>query len=193
MVKPKILIIIASTREGRRGDTIAKWVFNESKNRSDMSFELVDLKEWNLPFFTSSVQPSNPDYKPEGDIQKWSEKIATGDGYIVVTPEYNHGYPASIKNAMDHLYREWAKKPMAFVSYGGGAGGARSVEQLRQVIIDFEMVPVPTGVHIVTVRMAVDETGTPKEERYFKGLHALFESLSWWAKVLKEAREKYPT
>ena len=188
--KPKILIIIASTREGRRGEGIAKWAFGEAEKREDLDFELVDLKKWNLPFFVSKVEPGDADYKPEGIVAKWSEKIASADGFIIVTPEYNHGYPATIKNALDHLYHEWVKKPIAFVSYGGGAGGARAVEQLRQVVIDFEMMPIPAAVHIVGVKKATDEEGAPNEERYAKSLASLFKNLSWWANVLQDARIK---
>ena len=174
---PNIIILLGSTREGRAGEGVAHWVTKLAAERADFSSELVDLRDWPLPFFGSKILPGSPDYKPEGILAKWAEKIASADGFIIVTPEYNHGYPGVLKNAMDHLYREWNQKAIAFVSYGGSAGGARSVEQLRQVAIEFQMAPIRAGIHITSVWQALGEDGAPKDPSYAKGLGALFDQL----------------
>ena len=121
-----IQIILGSTREGRFGETVAKWFYGVAESREDLATEFIDLRDWPLPFFAESMGPSGGNYAEEA--KPWAAKIAEGDGFVIVTPEYNHGYPAVLKNAMDHLYREWNNKPIAFVSYGCEAGGSRSVE-----------------------------------------------------------------
>lgn len=184
-----ILIILASTREGRAGEKVARWVEKEAVGRADFAAELVDLRDWPLPFFTSAIPPGSPDYQPQGIVKQWSEKIASADGFLVVTPEYNHGYPAALKNALDHLFREWNKKPIAFVSYGGAAGGARSVEQLRQVAVELQMAPVREALHITGIWSALNEDGSPKDPAAAKRLAAVFDELSWWAAALRAARQ----
>lgn len=187
---PHILIILGSTRDGRRGEGVARWVAESAKARSDFTWELADIKTFDLPFFERFEEPGEATFQPQGAAVEWSKKIAAADGFIFVTPEYNHGYPAPLKNAMDHLYREWNKKPAAFVSYGGSAGGARSVEQLRQVVVDLDMVPLNAAIHIVRVRSALNENGEPMETHYAKGLSSLFDKLAWWSEALKAARAK---
>lgn len=184
-----ILIILASTREGRAGEKVARWVKEQAATRSDFASELVDLRDWPLPFFTSATPPGSPDYRPEGLVQQWSEKIASADGFLVVTPEYNHGYPAALKNALDHLFREWNRKPVAFVSYGGAAGGARSVEQLRQVAVELAMAPIREALHITAIWSALNEDGSPKDPSAAKRLTAVLDELAWWANALKAARK----
>ena len=184
-----ILIILASTREGRAGEKVAQWVEKLAMARSDFASELVDLRDWPLPFFTSAVPPGSPDYQPEGLVKQWSEKIASADGFLVVTPEYNHGYPGVLKNALDHLFREWNRKPVAFVSYGGAAGGARSVEQLRQVAVELQMAPVREALHIAGIWNALGEDDSPKDPSAAKRLAAIFDELAWWATALKAARQ----
>lgn len=190
MTKPNILIILGSTREGRNGEAVARWVAGLAALRQDFSSELVDLRDWPLPFLATAVPPGSPDYQPEGIVKQWSEKIAAADGFIIVTPEYNHGYPAVLKNALDHLYREWNNKPVAFVSYGGSAGGARSVEALRGVAIELQMAPVRNEVNIAAVWSAFDESGKPKDPGYEKKAAALFEQLAWWVNALLAARDE---
>lgn len=185
-----IQIILGSTREGRKGDKVARWVTDAAKTRSDFTHELLDLKEWNLPMFNDPVSPSKGEYSYDY-TKKWSEKIAAGDGYLFITPEYNHGYSAALKNALDHLYLEWNKKPGAFVSYGGVAGGTRAVEQLRQILIELQMVPVRSGLAIPFIWDAFDENGAPKNKEVLeKQLNGIFDQLVWWAEILKEARAR---
>jgi NAD(P)H-dependent FMN reductase len=109
-----------------------------------------------------------------------------------VTPEYNHGYPGGLKNAIDHGFAVWANKPVAFVSYGGTAGGARAVEQLRLVAIELRMVPIRDEVNVRLIGVALDERGQPTEEFYAKRAAAMIDTLLWWARVTKEGRERHP-
>jgi NAD(P)H-dependent FMN reductase len=190
--KPHIQIILGSTRKGRQGDKVAKWVHEEAQKQDDFTVELVDLVDHPLPFFDENPSPAylKGNYThPEG--KAWAELVGKADGYIVVTPEYNHGYPAVLKNALDWVYKEWNNKPMAVVSYSSGPiGGARAVQELRTVAIELQMAPLRGGVHVGGVTDAFDETGKPKEERYQKALESMFEHLMWWTKALKVAREQ---
>ena len=128
-----IQIIVGSIREGRIAIKVAKWLFNEihTLDYSTISIEVVDLKEWDLPFFAGKNSPATGIYD-QPKQQEWATKIASGDAFIFVTPEYNHGLSPVLKNAIDYIYKEWQAKPAAFVSYGG-TNGSRSVDQLKQV------------------------------------------------------------
>ncbi len=176
----KIQIIIGSTREGRVGDKVGNWLFELAQQRKDFQAELVDLKEWNLPLFNDPNSPGTGNYSYDY-TKKWSQKISEGDAYILVTCEYNHGYPASLKNALDHLYKEWNGKPVGFVSYGGIAAGTRAVEQLRQVVQELHMIPSHDEVNIPFVWQAFDGEGKlkdsaalePRAKMLFDGVVAL--------------------
>ncbi len=185
----KVQIILGSTRENRAGWRIANWVYEQAKLRKDMEAELVDLKAWPLPFYDEAapVPMLKGKYK-EPLAKKWSEKISGADGYIIVTPEYNHGYPAVLKNALDYLYFEWSKKPVSFVSYGGFVGGSRAVEQLRQVVIELQMAPMRQAVHFIHVYKMTDEELQHEDNN--KQAQGMFDQLVWWAEALKAAREK---
>ncbi len=134
-------IIIASTRPGRKGPALANWIFDVAKNHNEFSVELLDLAELNLPFLDEPSHTRLQKYTKE-HTKKWSATIAAADAFIFVTPEYNYGYPASLKNALDFLFNEWAYKAVAFVSYGGIAGGTRCMQALKQVLTALNMVPV---------------------------------------------------
>ncbi len=152
----KVLIIVASTRPGRIGRSIADWFYAQAREgRTDVHFELVDLADWSLPLLDEPIPAKAHLYKHE-HTQRWGAKIAEGEGYVFVTPEYNHGYPASLKNALDYLYQEWNGKPVAFVSYGMG-GGRMAVRQLRQVVDELQMRPLDEGVPIVFEHDMFDE------------------------------------
>lgn len=146
----KIQVIIGSTREKRFGERPAQYVFDELKKETGVEVELIDLRDWPLPFFD---EPASP-YMAKGVWvnplgKKWAEKVAEADAYIIVTPEYNHGYPAVLKNALDWVFYEWKHKPVGFVSYGV-VSGVRAVEQLRQVVNELEMHPIRTSLLIPT-------------------------------------------
>jgi NAD(P)H-dependent FMN reductase len=184
--RPHIQIILSSTREGRFGETVAKWFHSVAESRQDLTTELLDLRDWSMPFFDQPMSPAGGNYADEA--KPWAAKIAQGDGYVIVTPEYNHGYPAVLKNAMDHLYREWNNKPVAFVSYGGGAGGARSVEQLRLVAVELQMAPIRETVVIPMARAAFNEQGEPINPALNERANAVLDQIKWWAEALKTAR-----
>lgn len=186
----KIQIIIGSTRDERVGDKVAKWVYGIAKRREDFDVELIDLRDWNIPFFNDASPAFNPPKKKI--IKEWANKIAEADGYIFVTPEYNHGYPAVLKNALDYLYNEWNNKPVAFVAYGGTVGGSRAVEQLRLVAIELQMAPIREAVYIPLIWDALDESGNPKNKSLEKTANKMISSLLWWTKALNYARKELP-
>ena len=189
----KIKIIIASIRENRFGDKPARWIAELAQKIPGFSVEVLDLKDYQLPMFAEAVSPSqvSGEYsKPE--VNKWAQKIAEADGFIFVVPEYNHGYPSSLKNNIDYLHKEWINKPLCIVAYGS-AGGARSAEQLREVCIELQMAPVRNSVHIMSPWLLVEADGSLKAgalESYVKPAEGMLEQFSWWVKALKEAREK---
>lgn len=191
----KLKIILASVREGRFGDKPAAWILEHTKQVSDLDAELLDLKDFSMPFFNDPVSPSmikEPYTHPE--VIRFTQKISEADVFIVVTPEYNHGYPASLKNALDWVYTEWNNKPVAFVAYGA-VGGARSVEQLRQVVVELQMTPVRNAIHITfdyIMKTFEQPTISPMEllKPFDQKAMGLIEQLMWWGNALKEARSK---
>lgn len=187
----KTLVILGSTRDGRKGEEVARWFMDQITGKyPDLNFELIDLKEIELPLYHDSVNPgsSNKKYKDQ-KVQDWSKKVDESDAYIIITPEYNHGYPAPLKNALDSLYLEWNNKPVGFVSYGGIAGGSRAVEQLRQVAVELEMAPVQQGIHIPYIRNAFDEKGQIKDPVIENSIKKMINQLSIWGKGFKNIRE----
>ena len=145
MGKPRIGIIISSTREKRFGEKAARWIHGIASQRTDMEFEIVDLRDYPLPFF----EGASPFYVPVSNeiAQRWGKKIAALDGYIFVTAEYNRSITGALKNALDWAYREYNRKPAAYLGYGS-VGGARAVEQLRLISVELQMAPTRSGVHI---------------------------------------------
>jgi NAD(P)H-dependent FMN reductase len=189
MEKTKIQIILGSTRDGRFGINIANWIVEEAKKRQDFDVEFIDLKEWNLPFFNDPINPSAGNYSFD-TTKKWSEKISEADGYIIVTPEYNRGYPAALKNALDLLYNEWNRKTVGFISYGGVAGGLRAIEQLRQVVTELQMADIREAINFTFAKSHFDENGQIKDpEAFSKKANSFFDQLIWWTNALKTARE----
>ncbi len=183
-----IKIIIGSTREGRFSEKPAQWIFEEIKKQGDIEAELIDLRDYPLPFFNEATSPAmNKGIYANEVAGRLAKKIEEADGYIIAAPEYNHGYPAVLKNAMDFIYNEWNKKPVGFVSWGGVAG-ARSVEQLRLVAIELQMTPIRNAVHIPSFWTALDEGGKLKTESLQKSADDFIAQLLWWAKALKAAR-----
>jgi NAD(P)H-dependent FMN reductase len=147
----KVGIILGSTRPGRNGEAVARWIFDIAAKRTDMQAELVDIQDFDLPLLDEPVPPSRGQYtKPH--TKAWAAKIASFDAFVFVTPEYNHGPSAALKNALDYLYKEWNDKAAGFVSYGS-VGGARAVEQLRQVVGELQIADVRAQ---VTFSLATD-------------------------------------
>jgi NAD(P)H-dependent FMN reductase len=185
----RIGIILASTRHGRRGEGFARWIHALLAERAGVDVELLDLREYPLPAYAHERMPTAVEKSYADDTaRRWSEKIHGFDGYIVVTPEYNHGYPGNLKNAIDHVHTGWWYKPVAFVSYGGTASGARAVEQLRNVAVEVRMVPVRGEVNIRLIGLQVDDTGRPTDSLYPKMAKGMIDQLLWWASATKHAR-----
>jgi len=196
----KIQIIVGTTRQNRFSEKAASYILQEAKKRKEFEVELVDLRDYPMPFFDEPVSPkmfemTKHEYVNEV-VKKWLAKIAEADGYIIIAAEYNHGYPAVLKNALDFGYKEWIHKSVGFVSYGN-SGGARSVEQLREVVIELDMYPIRSAVQIpFDVYMAVRGETLPVNPELFaplrKGpvdrIEAFFNDLIWATKALKSAR-----
>ena len=179
-------IILGSIREGRRSGPLADWAVARASNRPDVTVELVDLKDWPLPMFSLAKFPSEGNYEDPLQ-QRWAETIARADGYLFVVAEYNHGYTAALKNALDYLYAEWNRKPASFVAFGN-AEGARAVQQLKLVLNELEVAPLPTAVHLRGVAKKIVDgvfTAEPAEEKRFD---TMFAEWVWWARALRAAR-----
>lgn len=181
-----IQIILGSIRKGRVAKPVGDWVYQNAKGRKDATFELIDLKEWDLPMFNLPKGPIKGDYEDPAQ-QRWAKKIDQGDGYVFVCPEYNHGYPSVLKNAVDYLYAEWVRKPASFVSYGG-VNGARSVEQLRLVVIELQMAPLREALHIPDVWGKVEKDRFAGDSDDTKQLSKTLDDLVWWTEALRKAR-----
>jgi NAD(P)H-dependent FMN reductase len=181
--KPNILVILGSTREGRIGERVARWLMRQLRRWPEADFVLVDLRDYPLPIY----EGPSPDHR-DAAVQRWVDKVAAADGYIVVTPEYNHGYPAALKSALDHAYQEWNRKPVAFVSYGGHAAGYRAVEQLRLVAVELQMVPIREQVAIQSPWTAFDAQGELSRSGADEAVQRMVDDLLWWARALRQAR-----
>ncbi len=189
----RIKVILASVREGRFGAHVAPWFMEHANAVEGVTFELVDLKEYQLPIFAEKVSPAYVpgDYgKPE--VDRWAKVIAEADGFVMITPEYNHGYPSSLKNNIDYLAKEWNKKAIGFVGYGS-TGGARVIQQLRSVSTELQMAPIRASVHIMNPWFMTEADGSLKPGAlapYDASATAMIEQLVWWATALKNAREQ---
>jgi NAD(P)H-dependent FMN reductase len=191
MEKFKIAVIIGSTRATRFGDKPARWIHDIASQRNDMTVEILDLRDYPMPFFDEVA--SNAWVPSQNEVaQRWQKKVAQFDGYIFVTAEYNRGIPAVLKNALDYAYPEWNQKPAAVVGYGS-VGAARAAEQLRLIAIELQMAPTRTGVHIQGADfMAVWKNGKEIAELPYLRQNAtgMLDELVWWTKALKTAREQ---
>jgi NAD(P)H-dependent FMN reductase len=188
-----IKIIIGSTCEGRFADQATTWIANELIKQEHIHVEILDLRDYDMPFFNEPVSPSmkQEPYTNEA-VARFTAKIAQGDAFIIVTPEYNHGAPAVLKNAIDWVSPEWNNKPVAFVSYGA-VGGARVIEQLRLVAIELQMVPIKNAVYIPGEQYFPVAFGKASAADMFihmqKSGEAMITQLLWWTKILKTARQ----
>jgi NAD(P)H-dependent FMN reductase len=187
---PRIGIVIGSTREGRFADKPAQWINGIAQQRTDLVFELVDLRDHPLPFFNEPMSPAWAPVKNEA-AQRWAARLAALDGLVVVTPEYNHGPSAVLKNAFDYAYKEFGRKPIGFVGYGG-VGAARAVEQLRLVATELQMAPVRNAVHIGMVEfLGIWQQGKSFDDypHLAQAAGGMLDDMAWWARALKTARQ----
>jgi NAD(P)H-dependent FMN reductase len=155
---PNLLIVIASTRPGRIGVPVANWFVDQASEHGGFDLEVVDLAELDLPLLDEPNHPRLRQYTKD-HTHAWSATVDAVDAIVVVTAEYNHGYPAPLKNAIDYLHHEWRHKPLGFVSYGGVAAGTRAVQQLKPVAIALSLIPVVAAVNIPFVQQFLDDDG----------------------------------
>jgi NAD(P)H-dependent FMN reductase len=188
----KLALIVGSTRPNRFADVPARWVAEAAAERSDFTLEILDLRDWPLPFFD---QPTSPARASSGYsnavVDRWRQRVGEFDGFIATVAEYNHGPTAVLKNAFDTVYAEWNNKPIGFVGYGG-VGGARAVEQLRTISIELQMAPVMRAVHIgLEPSLGVMLHGKALDDYPYlaESRTAMFDQLVWWGNALKAARE----
>ncbi len=182
----KIAIIIGTVRQNRKSEDVARWVYENASKRSDAQFELIDLREENLPIFDEPFPPSFNQYTHER-TKTWSKKIAGYDGYIFVTGEYNHSIPGVLKNAIDYLWYEWHDKVAGFVSYGT-AGGARAVEHLRGVMGEIHVADVRPQVLFFSHIDFENRTMLKPNEWHVKQLDNMLDKLIEWGEAFKKMR-----
>jgi NAD(P)H-dependent FMN reductase len=183
----KIGIILGSVRPGRNGEAVARWVYDLAKQRTDAEFELVDLKDFQLPILDEPIPASAGRYS-QPHTKAWADKIRTFDAYVFVTAEYNHGIPGGLKNAIDFLYGEWNNKAAGFVSYGS-AGGVRAVEQLRLVMAELQVATVRAQVFLSLLTDFENFRTfkpTPSKEASVK---AMIDQVVAWGQALRAVRE----
>jgi NAD(P)H-dependent FMN reductase len=184
----KLAIVIGSTRPGRRAEVVAQWVWEIAKKRGDAEFELVDILEFNLPLLDEAMPPSMGKYS-QPHTKAWAAKVASFDGYVFVTPEYNHGPSGALKNAIDYLYREWNNKAAGFVGYGS-AGGTRAVEQLRLVMGELQVADVRAQVMLSLFTDFENFTTFKPAAMHEKSVNAMLDQVIAWSGALKVLRDK---
>jgi len=182
-------IILSSTREGRKGPSIANWIYDYAVKHGEFNVELIDLQKVNLPFMDEPNHPKQQRYIHQ-HTRDWSAMIGPADAFIFVAPEYNYGMPATLKNAIDFLYNEWSYKPVGIVSYGGLSAGTRSAQMLKLVCNAVKMVPLTEGVNLAFFNKNINEQGIfISSELIDKSAEAMMNELHQWAPVLKAKRE----
>ncbi|MEO3751553.1 NAD(P)H-dependent oxidoreductase [Streptomyces sp. B6B3] len=174
-------VIVGSTRPGRVGDRIAAWFVERARIRPDVEVDVLDLVEFDFP----SRHPTEP--TPE--MLRFTDAVARAEAFVVVTPEYNRGYPASLKQAIDYAYEEWHAKPVGFVSYGSNSHGLYAVEALRSVFTELHTVTMRDGVSLDLLAGGAEQT---LPEGLGHAATALLDELGWWGVALREARSRRP-
>ena len=189
-----IQVIISSTREGRFSEKVAPWVVQHLRERGDLDVETVDLRDYPMPFFEGAPPARAPRSYPNPQVARFGQTIDRADGYVFLIAEYNHSFPAVLKNAFEWTSVEWRRKPAGFVGWGG-VGGARAIEALRPIVGEYEMVPLRPAVHILPdVMGAVMQSNgdIAAFEPLKPKLKLLSDDLTWWARALRTARDADP-
>ena len=185
-----IKIILSSTRPGRKGPAIASWIQALTAAHPEYKVELLDLAVINLPFMNEANHPVMQRYEHQ-HTKDWSAMVEGADAFIIVMPEYNFGFVAPLKNAIDYLHKEWQYKPVGIVSYGGVSAGTRAVQMLKQVLTALKMMPIPESVNIPAFTKFINEDGVfVAEEGLNKSAEAMLTEMSKWAEALKPLRAK---
>ncbi|HWB04515.1 MAG TPA: NADPH-dependent FMN reductase [Verrucomicrobiales bacterium] len=187
---PSIPIILGSTRRDRQSIKVARFVLSRLQKRAGVQTELLDLAEYDFPIMEERLHNRND---PPPRLQEFADKIGGADSFIIVTPEYNHGYPGVLKNALDYLYPEYERKPVGIVTVSaGGFGGIRCLEQLRLVLLAMGAVPIPEDFPVSRVHDSFNDAGEPADAAYEKRLTGFFDELLWFTEAIadKVAKDK---
>ncbi|GAA4918364.1 NAD(P)H-dependent FMN reductase [Stackebrandtia albiflava] len=186
----KLAVIIGSTRKGRFGPVPANWIAERARAHGDYEVDVIDLMELRLPVDIGHHEEGEDDYPV---VVELGRRLAAADAFVVVTPEYNHSYPAPLKAAIDYYNDEWNAKPVGFVSYGGMVGGQRAVEHLRQVFPEVHAVTVRDTIALVNYWGLCDESGALRESvEADAAAKKLLDQLAWWGRSLRDARNRTP-
>jgi len=180
-------IIIGSTRPNRNGEAVARWVFDIARKRADAEFELVDIRDFNLPLLDEPVPPAMGQYSKD-HTKAWSAKVDSFDAFVFVTPEYNHSTSGALKNALDFIYKEWNNKSAGFVSYGS-AGGTRAVEQLRLIMAELQIADVRAQVMLSLFTDFENMSVFKPDPRHEKSVNTMLDQVIEWGKALKSLRK----
>ncbi len=186
--RPKLVVLIASTRPGRVGLPVGQWVYQRAVEFAGFDVKLVDLAELDLPFLDEPKHPAQGDYVHD-HTRSWSAIVEDADAFVFVFPEYNHGITAPLKNAIDFVSKEWAFKPVGLVSYGGQSGGLRAAQMVKQIVAPLKMVSITEAVTLPFVKESIDEAGRfAPEERVTNAAITMFHALQRWATALQPMR-----
>lgn len=186
-MKKNILVIIGTTRQNRAGENVANWALKNLPESKNINYELVDLRDWALPFFDEGMPPMASQGNYQNELgQKWITKVNDADGILIVTGEYNHSVPAVLKNAMDYWYiGTMMRKPISFVTYGASLGGARAAAHLRQISLSLGLIALHHEVNIANIWEAFDESGAVKNEQHLAKLQAVGQEIDNWFTSMK--------
>ncbi|EYF08482.1 NADPH-dependent FMN reductase [Chondromyces apiculatus] len=183
-------VILASVREGRRGEALATWIAGLLAERPGVTAEILDLRDWPLQVYARSVgtRVAEAQYEAEELEARWMKKLTGLDAFVIVTPEFNHSYPGNLKNALDIVSTPWNHKPVTFVSYGYSSAGARAVEQLRLVTIELRMIPIRDELNLPIGAYEADAQGAPVNRAIVQHAGQVIDELSWLGRLLKQGR-----
>ncbi|GAA0961389.1 NAD(P)H-dependent oxidoreductase [Actinocorallia libanotica] len=179
-----VAVIVGSTRQGRFAETVSTWFTTRAKAHDGLRLDVIDLHDAGIPDRLTDDPPAA--------VQAVSPRLAAADAFVVITPEYNHSYPASLKALIDWHFTEWQAKPVAFVSYGGISGGLRAVEHLRAVFAELHAVTIRDGVAFPHCWSRFDDTGSPADPHADQAVEKTLDQLTWWAQALRDARASRP-
>jgi len=184
---PKLAIVLASVRDGRGGEAIARWFVTRAKEHSQFDVELADLKELDLPILDEPHHPRLKKYVHDS-TKRWSEIVGGSDAFVFVTPEYNYTIPPALVNALDTVYHEWTYKPVGFVSYGGISGGMRAVQTEKLMVTGFKMMPMVEAVNVPFFTQLIEGGVFKSNELHDKAVPVMLDELLRWADALKVLR-----
>jgi len=184
---PKLTVIVASVREGRSGESIAKWFVERATQHGRFDVQVADLRELNLPILDEPHHPRLKKYQHDS-TKRWSAIVDGSDAFVFVTPEYNYTLPPALVNALDTVYVEWTYKPVAFVSYGGASGGMRSVQTAKLMVTGFKMMPMVEAVNIPFYTQLIENGVFKSNETHDKAVGPMLDELLRWSEALKTLR-----